>query len=196
MKIGIFGGTFDPIHLAHLIIAQTTIDELHLDKVIFIPAKISPLKINTPPLFSDTQRLEMIKLATQDNNKFEVSDFEIISTEISYTYITIQHFHQKYLNDSLFLIIGEDSFMEFNKWKNYQEILDKTQIVVYPRKSKNIIIPEYLNNFKDKIIILNAPIIEISSTLIREKIHQKKEIRYFLHPTTYNYIKRILKNQY
>ncbi|MEN2997698.1 MAG: nicotinate (nicotinamide) nucleotide adenylyltransferase [Brevinematia bacterium] len=188
MRVGLFGGSFDPIHIAHLMVAQIASEELDMDKVIFIPAKVSPLKVDTPYLFTDSQRLEMLRLATKGNERFEVSDFEISLPRVSYTYLTVEYFYDRYKGEELFLIVGGDSFESFCKWKNYKDIVTKVKIVVYPRENRCICIPRELEEFRERIIVLNGPLVDISSTMIRERIKHNKEVRYFLPCEVYNYI--------
>lgn len=192
MKIGLFGGTFDPIHIGHLVVAQTSLEELNLDKIVFIPSKTSPFKLNTPHLFTDEQRLEMVRIAIEGEKKFEITDFEITSTGVSYTYLTVDFFSKAYRNDEIFLILGGDNFKTFCKWKNYTDILEKAKLIVYPRYRTTPKIPKCLDRFSERIIFLNAPILEISSTMIREKLKAKKEVKYFLPAGVYEYIRKVL----
>lgn len=188
MKIGIFGGSFDPIHIGHLIVAQTSIEKCGLDKVVFVPAKVSPFKVDRKSFFSDFDRLEMVRLAVEDNPKFEVSDFEISSNGISYTYITVEYFSEVYSGSDLFLIVGGDSFETFHKWKNYEKILDKVMLIVYPRG--DLVFPRELESYRDKVLLLEVPKIGISSTEIRNRLEKGEEIRYFLPCKVYDYILR------
>ncbi|MCS7298490.1 MAG: nicotinate (nicotinamide) nucleotide adenylyltransferase [Spirochaetia bacterium] len=190
MKVILFGGTFDPPHIGHLVVAELSLEYLKADKVIFIPSKVSPFKANTKPLFSNEERLEMVRLSIQDNENFEVSNFEIMSNkEVSYTYLTIQHFTNEYPKDEFFLLIGGDNLKDFHKWRNYEFILTKVKLVVYPRFGYTTKVPKSLEEFKDRILFLNTPLIDISSTSIRERIIQGKDVRYFLHHKVYEYIK-------
>lgn len=186
MRIGIFGGSFDPIHIGHLIVAQSSLERYNLDKVIFVPAKVSPFKVNRKSFFSDFERFEMVKLAIEDNNKFELSDFEIRSEGVSYTYITVEYFSKLYQNDTLFLIVGGDSFENFHKWKKYEYILSKSMLIVYPRG--DLFFPRELEEYKDRIFVLEVPSIGISSTEIRDRLEKGMEVRYFLPCKVYDYL--------
>lgn len=190
MKIVLFGGTFDPPHIGHLIIAELSLEYLKADKVIFIPSKVSPFKLGRRPLFSDEDRIEMVRLSIQDNEKFEISDIEVSSSEeISYTYLTIQRFKNQYPNDEFLLLIGGDNLKNFHKWRNYEFILENVKLVVYPRFSYTTEIPRLIKKFRDRVLILKAPLVEISSTFIRDRIVQGKDIKYFVHHKVYEYIR-------
>lgn len=130
MKIGIFGGSFNPIHKAHILIAKKAIQFLNLDKLIFVPAYKSPFK-KDQQLEAPHHRMEMIKLVLED--KMEISSFEIDRKGISYTIDTINYFSNKYPQDELFLIIGSDNIMKLPKWKKIDEIVKKAQIVAFKR---------------------------------------------------------------
>lgn len=163
MKIGIFGGSFDPVHKGHLEIAKYAINELNLDKLIFVPAYSSPFK-TTKKTASGEYRIKMIQLATDGEDKIEVSDFEVKRGGVSYTIDTLKYFKNKYKNDQLLLLIGSDNLMSLNKWKNIDEICKLAKIVVFKRS----------NNFnkiyakKYNALILNNPIRPESSTLYKK----------------------------
>lgn len=186
MRLGIFGGSFDPIHIGHLIVAQSSLEKYSLDKVIFVPAKVSPFKVGKEAFFSEAERFEMVKLAIEGNPKFEVSDFEICSSGISYTYLTVDHFSKLYEKEEIFLIVGGDSFESFCKWKRYEEIISKVMLIVYPRGE--VVFPEELKKYKNRIFVMDAPSIGISSTEIRNRIKSGKEVRYFLPCKVYDFL--------
>ncbi|MGC8766331.1 MAG: nicotinate-nucleotide adenylyltransferase [Brevinematia bacterium] len=188
MKIAIFGGTFDPIHIGHLIVAEFSVDFFGLDKVIFVPSKVSPFKVGKSCFFSDEDRLKMIELAIEGNPRFEVSDFEIKRDEISYTYITVKHFLNVYKGNELFLIIGGDTFEGFTKWKEYKYILENVKLIVYPRLGYSLEIPKEIEVYRNKITFLEVPLIGISSTLIRQRIENAMSIRYLVRENVYEYI--------
>ncbi len=187
MKIGIFGGSFDPIHIGHLFIANYSAEKLNLDKVFFVPAKVSPFKRHRKYLFSDDQRLEILKASISDNPKFEVSDFEIKKGKISYTFITVEFFKRNFQNSNLYLLIGEDNLISFTKWKNWKEIISEVTIICYPRlvinnKLKSKVSLEELENYRSRIVFLEeAPVIDISSSFIRQTIKSGRSIRYLVH---------------
>lgn len=157
MKIGIYGGSFDPIHQGHTNVAQYAIQDLTLDKLIFVPTNISPFKSKIKPVKAQ-DRLNMINLVLED--KMEVSDFEIKRGGVSYTIDTLKYFKHKYPNDELFLILGSDNLTKLDKWKNIDEISKLAQIVIFKRQKKI----NKINAKKFNAIILNNPIWDFSST--------------------------------
>ena len=192
MRIGLFGGAFDPIHIGHLIIGQFSFEKLNLDKVIFIPANVSPFKKNKESFFSPNDRFEMVKLAIEDNPNFKVSDFELSSNQISYSYITVDYFSKIYHDSEIFFIIGGDNLLNFCKWKNYEYIISKVSLIVYPRLGFELVIPNCLESYANKIFFLEVPIIDISSTMIRQRIKDGMDVKYFLPNKVYEYIKNNL----
>ena len=183
-KIGIFGGTFDPIHFGHLITAQAVLEKRNLDKIIFVPSFISPHKINYS--YSDPiHRMNMTKLATESNPKFIVSDFEINRSEISYTYNTLLEYSKTY--EDMELIIGFDNLVVFDLWHKPDEILNLVKLVVMKRTyDKEIKSP---NKYFGEAEFVDTPTIEISATEIREKISKKNSVEYFLPAKVIDYIK-------
>lgn len=181
-KIGIFGGTFDPIHNGHLITAQYVLEKRNLEKIIFIPCFISPHKTNlvsSEPI----HRLEMIKLAINNIPYFDYSDYELKSEGISYTYNTLLYLSEKY--SSLELIIGYDNLLVFDKWNKPDEILELATLVVMKRKTD---IEEKRNRFFDKAILVDTPTIEISSTDIRERVRNNLPIDFLVPESVKKYI--------
>lgn len=174
-KIGLFGGTFDPVHIGHLIVAEWVQDALDLQTVYFIPNFIHPFarKRNISPA---EIRLHMLKMAIEPFKKFEISDFEIQKSSVSYAIETIEHFKTLFPNHQLFYFIGADNLPEFHKWHRYRDILEQARLVVYDRKEGYF--PDNLP--KEKFVFLQTPLIEISSTLIRERIRQGKATRSLL----------------
>lgn len=198
-KIGIIGGTFDPIHIAHLILAESARENLGLDKVYFVPAYISPFKQNNKPTFSPTQRLEMVKLAIEDNPYFSLLDIEITKQKVSYTYETIEYIkYELHPNDSLFFIIGMDNLKDFHKWKNPQRILELSMLAV-GRRPVEINIQKVLENLQkhniniSRIVFFESPNIEISSEKIRQLLASKRSIRYLVPEKVYKYIVENMK---
>lgn len=181
-KIGIFGGTFDPIHNGHLITAQYVLEKRNLEKIIFIPCFISPHKTNlisSEPI----HRLQMIKLAVDSLPYFDYSDYELKSEGISYTYNTLLYLSEKYT--SLELIIGYDNLLVFDKWNKPDEILELATLVVMKRKTD---IEEKRNRFFEKAILVDTPTIEISSTDIRERVRNNLPIDFLVPENVKKYI--------
>jgi len=177
--IGILGGTFDPIHIGHLLIAEYLREELQLEKILFIPAKIHPLKENRS--ISDPQiRLEMVQLATRDNPNFQVSDIEIRSERVSYTVDTIAELRKTYPMDNyqLYFFLGIDNVNQLHKWKDPHRLMELCQLVAFNRPDFEPV-PE-AQSFLPHIRLVDIPLLEISSTEIRNRVRQGKSIRYWV----------------
>ena len=186
MKIAILGGTFDPPHLGHLILAETVLKELNYDKVLFIPSKIPPHK-NISGEVSDEDRLNMLKLSIEDDKRFSFDDYELKSEGISYSIKTLNYLYQNYnIDGKIALIIGADLIKNFHKWKEPEKISELANIVAVNREENDNLDKENIEKYNIKIII--APRIDISSTLIRERIKKNKAFRYFLNNKVYDYI--------
>lgn len=186
MKIAILGGTFDPPHLGHLILADTVLKELNYDKVLFIPSKIPPHK-NISGKVSNEDRLNMLKLSIEDDKRFSFDDYELKSEGISYSIKTLNYLYQNYnIDGKIALIIGADLIKYFHKWKEPEKISELANIVAVNREENENLFKENIEKYNIKIII--APRIDISSTLIRERIKKNKAFRYFLNDKVYDYI--------
>ncbi len=186
MKIAILGGTFDPPHLGHLILADTVLKELNYDKVIFIPSKIPPHK-NISGEVSNEDRLNMLKLSIEDDERFLFNDYELKSEGISYSIKTLNHIYESYnIDGKIALIIGADLIKNFHKWKEPKKLSNLANIVAVNRENNENLFKENIEKYNIKIII--APRIDISSTLIRERIKKNKAFKYFLKDKVYNYI--------
>lgn len=182
-KVGVFGGTFDPIHYGHLITAQSVREIRNLDKIIFIPAFISPHKSDRKTSSAD-DRLNMIKIAIDGVSFFDFSDIEIKKGGISYTVDTLSDLKKKY--DTIEFIIGYDNIFEFHTWKDPDEIMKLAKIVVLKRKSS------YPARFKDKYynqaVFVQTRGIEISATDIRERVKNDLPINFLVPPKVMEYI--------
>lgn len=191
MKIGILGGTFNPIHHGHLIIAEYISEILNFDKIIFIPTGIPPHKDRGEVLDGKT-RAKMLSLSIASNPKFEISTIEIDSEDISYTIDTIKNLKQS-SNDDFHMIIGGDSLLSLHSWKGFEKIISEVNIIVadrYGSCGKKIIdeIDRLNKETHKKIININTPIIDISSTEIRNKLKMGKSIKYLVPEKVENYI--------
>jgi len=182
-KVGIFGGTFDPIHHGHLITAQSVREIRALDKIIFIPSFISPHKADENSA-SPEHRMNMLKLAVEGIDFFEVSDYEIKKEGISYTIDTLKEFKKKY--DKLEFIIGYDNIFKFHNWKNPDEIMKITKILVLKRKSS--LPPPHEDKYVKSALFVETRGIEISATDIREKVKQGMPIHYLVPEKVKEYI--------
>lgn len=181
------GGTFDPPHIAHLVGARRAMEQLRLDSVIFVPTNIPPHK--PPPVANQEDRLEMTRLAIKDEENFVISDYEIKKGGISYTYQTIEYFYSK--GYEIYLLIGEDSLINLNKWKNYKMILQMSQIAWFPRikgqkLSDQVIPPDVMKNS----IRVDMDILEISSSKIREYIKAGVSVKWLVPNPVIEYINR------
>lgn len=191
MKIGLFGGSFNPIHKGHIHLAKSVRDTFGLDRIIFIPSKRSPHKSNDEYV-SNEHRLSMCRLAIQDIPNFEVSDFEISRDTISYSIYTVRYFKDIYTNDDLYLLVGSDMFLSFDTWRNFKEIMQNVTLAVVSRVDGDI---PYLQEKADKLRnygkILIAPVdaIEVSSTEIRKNIRFNKDCSCILDEKVVQYIK-------
>jgi len=189
LSICLFGGTFDPIHNGHLIMAQWTLNEVpDIDEVVFIPAARPPHKINHNYTPSE-HRLAMVEKATNDNPQFSVSDVESKMSGPSYSVKTIKYFRKKYNFDkhSPYFLIGEDSLVNLDQWKEPEQILSLANVLVVQRFGDQI--KERESKYKDKVHILqNAPYLDISSTLIRNINKSGKSIRYLVPSAVEQYI--------
>ena len=177
-RVGIIGGPFEPLHLAHIYIAEEAKKKLNLDKVIFMPAGIQPLKTDKK-VTEASLRLEMVQKAIEGKIGFEVSDYEIKKEGKSYTYKTLEHFYKEYKD--LYFITGADCLLDIDKWKEIEKIFSLCKFVVFTR-------PGYNNNelvnkkrfveekYNGDIILLEVPGIHISSTEIREKIINNEKV--------------------
>ena len=185
MKIGLYFGTFNPIHVGHLIIANHMAEHADLDQVWMVVTPHNPLKKKST-LLDDYHRLQMVFLATEDFPKIKPSDIEFKLPQPNYTVNTLAHLEDKYPNYEFSLIMGEDNLKSLDKWKNYEVILNRHDIYVYPRLSSEI---ENLQ-FKDhpKIHMIDAPVVEISATFIRENIKKGKNIQPLLPAKVFEYI--------
>ncbi len=190
-NIGLYFGTFNPIHVGHLIIANYMADYTILDEVWLIVSPQNPLK-NKESLLADYHRLSLVRIAVEDNIKLKASNEEFNLPIPSYTINTLTYIKEKYKKSNFHLIMGEDNLRSFHKWKNHQLIIENHKIFVYPRVLTEQEIEEKQNskpNFNHKNIIkCQAPIMKISSSFIRNAIKSKKDVRYLLTENVYKYV--------
>ncbi len=186
MNIGIFGGTFNPPHRGHLIIAESVRQSLSLDKIIFMPAFISPLKQKGESDLA-IHRMTMTMLAISDNPAFECSDFEINKKNVSYTIETIEKLKKENPKDSMFLLIGADNYRTFHLWKRHESILKLSTLVVMNRPGFAVQANEQIGSLNT--LFVEVPNIDISSTGIRTLVEQKKSIRYLVTKNVAEYIR-------
>lgn len=186
-KIGIFGGTFNPIHHGHLINIELLTDQFNLDLVLFIPAKI-PVHKSVEGNVSPTERLKMVELALEGSVNLQASGLEINRQTASYTITTLRELEELYPGDELYLIIGSDSFNELDTWKDYKDILSGYSIIVMQRPGDTELRGDLLS-LAEKIYQHNDSMIEISSSMIRERIKRKLSVRYLMTDNVIEFIR-------
>src|SRR5690625_722014 len=184
-KIGLYFGTFNPIHIGHLIIANHFAEFSSLDEVWFIVTPQNPFK-KKKSLLADHHRYELVYQATESYPKLKPSRIEFGLPQPNYTVNTLVHLEEKYPDKEFALIMGEDNLNSLHKWKNYEVILERYEIFVYPRISNNKA-EKKLDNHK-KITVVKAPVMQISSSFIRNSIKKEKNIKPLLPPKVWTYI--------
>ncbi|WDT68894.1 nicotinate (nicotinamide) nucleotide adenylyltransferase [Cloacibacterium sp. TD35] len=185
-KIGLFFGSFNPIHIGHLILANYILENSNMDELWFVVSPQNPFK-DKKSLLTDHNRLDMVQLAVKNYPKMRASNVEFSLPKPSYTIDTLTYLKEKYPNYSFALIMGEDNLDSLPKWKNSEKLMSEYQIIVYPRtfegeKKDN----EYLQH--ENISMVNAPIIELSATEIRNMIKEGKNVRPMLPPEVFEYL--------
>lgn len=185
MKIGIFGGSFDPIHIGHAIIAQHIIGSGTVDRLWFMVSPVNPLKADKVRQVADTDRLRMVEMVSRPMEGVETSAFEFTMPKPSYTIDTLNALQEKFPDDEFYLVIGADNWTVFGKWRSSNEILEKYHLIIYPRLGFEVVIPDEL---KERVALVDAPIIELSSTEIRERLAEGKSVRYYVPDEVAQYI--------
>ncbi len=188
MKIGLFFGTFNPIHVGHLIIANHLVENSDLDAVWFVVTPLNPHK-KKKSLLADNHRLAMVRIAVEDYPKLQVSDIEFNLPQPNYTVTTLAHLGENFPDHSFSLLIGEDNLKSFHKWKNYEVILENYSLFVYPRIAEGQVQTQFVDH--PNIYRVEAPIIQLSATAIRKAIKEKKEIRPLLPCNVWTYLEEM-----
>lgn len=183
LTVGLYFGTFNPIHIGHLAIANYMVEYTDIDQLWFIVSPQNPLKKKTS-LLDDYQRLEMVHRAVGLDFRFRVSDIEFNLPKPSYTIDTLTYLKEKYPKYKFKILMGSDNLEDLPKWKNYKQILDNYGILVYPRHGFSTSKFHHHPN----ICVTNAPIMDISSSFIRNAIHDGKDIRYYVPPKAWEYL--------
>ena len=194
MKIGLYFGTYNPIHVGHLIIANHMVDYTELDQIWLVVSPQNPLK-SKDTLLADYHRLAIVRAAVEGNNKLQASNIEFGLPKPSYTIDTLTYIQEKHPEHSFSLIMGEDNLRTLHKWKNYEQLLENHQIYVYPRALTE---QERLeqNNSKPighledhpNITKCDAPVMKLSASFIRKAIREKKDVQYLLSEPVFNYV--------
>jgi nicotinate-nucleotide adenylyltransferase len=183
MKVGLFFGSFNPVHNGHLVIASYMAEFTDLDQVWMVVSPHNPLKPKHS-LLQDYHRFTLVKTGIGNNRKLKASDVEFKLSKPSYTINTVVHLKEKFPDDNFVLIMGRDNLSTLPKWKNHEQLLDQCEIYVYPRVGAE---KSALENHP-KVKLIDAPIIELSSSFIRESIKSKRDVRYMMPESVWNYI--------
>lgn len=184
--VGLFFGSFNPIHIGHLILANYIIENSDLEEIWFVVSPQNPFKVKAS-LLEEYNRLEMVNQAVKNYPKMKASNIEFSLPKPSYTIDTLTYLKEKFPTTNFCLIMGEDNLQNFHKWKNYEKLLENHQIIVYPRVFNEKKDEEtYLQH--ENIHLINAPIIELSATEIRRMIKEGKNVRPMLPPEVFEYI--------
>lgn len=182
-KIGLFFGSFNPVHVGHLIIANAMLGHSDLDEVWFVVSPQNPLK-ERQSLLADRQRLQMVRLAIDENPRLRASDVEFHLPIPSYTSLTLAHLAERYPDKEFCLIMGSDNLATFTRWRNWESILENYHLYAYPRPgSTDSPLAKHPH-----VTQVNVPMIDISSTYIREQIRQGHDVRYLLTEPVYQYL--------
>ena len=182
-KVGLFFGSFNPIHNGHLMLANYLAEYGGLDEIWFVVSPQNPFK-DKKSLLADRHRLYMVEMAIKGDERFQVCDIEFYMPQPSYTIDTLTRLQERHPNTDFYLICGMDNIESFKKWKNYEAILQYHHMMVYPRKgySSNELVEH------PSVTVVEAPEIEVSSTFIRNAIGEGKDVRYFVPKEVYKYI--------
>ena len=187
-----FGGSFDPVHIGHLILARDVKEFFNYRKVIFIPAYISPFKVEKGHRAPAEDRVAMLKLATQNVSYFEIDTYEVERKEVSYTYYTVQYLIKRYGVEKVHWLMGDDTFLQFHKWYKWKELLNFLTPVVVLRKTT----AEEVKNYALKVLSLkefklySGRRLEISSTEIRKRLKEGKDIKFLVPDRVEEYIEQ------
>lgn len=188
MRIGIMGGTFDPIHIGHLLIAEQARIECDLDQVWFIPTHIPPHKKHSPRA-SNEHRWNMVCQAIANHPHFHPHDIELLKPGVSYSIETIEQLRKQYPDDEFMYVIGADMLADLPKWYRFSELIQQVRFLVVNRSGYPLTLEVRSREMQDRIRFLNMPVVDISSTQIRTSIAQHVWNRYWLSDVVYAYIK-------
>ncbi len=197
-RIGILGGTFNPVHMGHLAIAQAAVQTVNLDKVFFVPSHTPPHK-RIASLASVNDRYQMVKLAILGNPKFSLSDFEVKRPGKSYTIDTLKFFQEKYVDAQIYVIIGADMVEGLSAWKDIDEILAIASFLVFDRPGSSKHLPDdIIKGRTQQFISLQMPELAISSSFLRTQVKKRKSIKYLVPDKVFEYIimKKLYLDQY
>lgn len=186
MKVGLYFGTYNPIHIGHMAIANYMVEFTEIQQLWFVVSPQNPFK-NKKHLLDDFQRLELVNRAIENDDRFRACDIEFRLPRPSYTIDTLTYLKEKYPRHEFYLIMGSDNLEHFHKWKNHEMILNHYQLLVYPRPGFQ---PENIQPHPN-IHLVEAPLMEISASFIRESIAAGKNIRFFVPPKAWQYLEEL-----
>jgi nicotinate-nucleotide adenylyltransferase len=186
LKIGLYFGTYNPIHIGHMAIANYMVEFTDIDQLWFVVSPHNPHKKKNN-LLNDYDRLEMVHLAVDDDHRFRVSDIEFYMPKPSYTIDTLVYLEDKFSNHNFKILMGSDNLKSFHKWKNHETIVGNYGVIVYPRPGFDKSIYKSHKN----ITITDAPLMEISSTFIRNAIKEGKDVKHLLPPKVWEYVDKM-----
>ncbi|TCO03639.1 nicotinate-nucleotide adenylyltransferase [Natronoflexus pectinivorans] len=184
IKTGLFFGSFNPVHIGHMALANYILEYSDLSEIWFIVTPSNPLK-KSKDLVDENLRLEMVKIAIADEPRFSVNDIEFFMPRPSYTIDTLFALKEKNPERQFSIIIGSDNLVHFEKWKNPEVIITTFDVIVYPRPGFDALSAKY---FREKVSLIDAPLLDISSTLIRDAIAEKKSMRFLVPCGVYEFI--------
>jgi len=188
VRIGVFGGTFDPPHVGHLILAADAFDALRLDRLIFVPARAQPLKVDQPAIANSEQRVEMVKLAVTSDARYAVDDTEITREGLSFTVDTLETLTSRFKGAELFLLLGEDAFSTFERWKDPKRVRELATVAVMRRVGSRG--GRRSSPTKTKgVETLSTRQVDVSSTEIRKRLREGKSVRGFVPESVENFIR-------
>lgn len=185
MTIGILGGSFNPVHIGHLMLASYLQQFGGLDEVWLTLSPLNPLKVGSDELIPDLVRLKMLEIATGKTKGLNVCDYELTMPKPSYTINTLRYLAKRYPRHTFKLIIGSDNWKIFNQWKDHDKILSDFGVIIYPRPGYPVGVI-----YEDNVDVINAPMADVSSTFLRKAIAKGKDMNYFLPPGVFEYIKQ------
>ena len=185
IKTGIFSGSFNPIHVGHLALANYLCEFEQIDEIWFLVTPQNPLKSQSE-LWDDKLRLKLAKLATEEYPHFHVSDFEFYLPRPTYSVHTLEKLRKTFPNRTFYFIIGSDNWQKFDCWYQSERIINENQILIYPRPGYEVT----TTNLPFNVHLVHSPMFDISSTFIREALKQGKDVRYFLHPKVWKYLQK------
>ena len=190
-KTGLFGGSYNPIHIGHLALANYLCEFGDLDEVWFMVSPQNPFKAHSSDLWDDQLRLELVRLAVEEYPKFHASDFEFHLPRPSYMVNTLEKLREAHPDREFTLVIGADNWASFPRWKDADIIMAHHPLIIYPRPGYEI----DESNLPANVRLVNTPLLEVSSTFIRESLKQGKDVRYFLHPKVWEKISCLFKEE-